>query len=94
MTTVRIPDWNPQGVLPPNDPVDPTSAERSPYSVSLTEFVLHFGTTEKRQTILQGLLGFRDALHAAGLGNVSSGWTEVSWKTSRRSKTALPPIWT
>jgi len=69
MTTVRIPDWNPQGVLPPNDPVDPTSAERSPYSVSLTEFVLHFGTTEKRKTILLGLLGFRAALHTAGLGN-------------------------
>lgn len=67
MTTVRIPDWNSQGVLPPIDPVDPTAAERSPYAVSLTDFVLHFGTTEKRQTILLGLLGFRAALHAAGL---------------------------
>lgn len=69
MTTVRIPDWNSQGVLPPNDPIDPTAAERSPYAVSLTDFVLHFGTTEKRQTILEGLLGFRAILHAAGLGN-------------------------
>jgi hypothetical protein len=69
MTTVRIPDWNHQGLLPPNDAVDPTSAERSPYTVSLTDFVLHFGTTKERQTILQGLLGFRAVLHAAGLNN-------------------------
>jgi hypothetical protein len=69
MTTAGIPNWNAQGVLPPNDPVDPTSPERSPYSVSLTDFVLHFGITEKRQTILRGFLDFRAALHAAGLGN-------------------------
>lgn len=69
MTTVRIPDWNPQGVLPPIDSVDPTSEERSPYAVSLTDLVVHFGTTKERQTILQGLLGFRAALHAAGLDN-------------------------
>lgn len=69
MTTVGIPNWNAQGVLPPNDPIDPTSAERSPYTVSLTDFVLHFGTTEKRQTILKGFLDFRAALHAAGLGD-------------------------
>lgn len=67
MATARIPDWNTQGVLPPNDPVDPAAAERSPYTVSLTDFVLHFGTTEKRRTILEGLLAFRSALHAAGL---------------------------
>lgn len=67
MTSDRIPDWNPQGVLPPNDPVNPTAAERSPYTVSLTELVLHFGTTEKRQTILEGLLEFRDAIHTAGI---------------------------
>ncbi len=67
MPTVRIPDWNSQGVLSPIDPVNPTSAGRSPYSVSLTDFVLRFGTTKKRQTILQGLLDFRAALHTAGL---------------------------
>jgi hypothetical protein len=53
MTTVRIPeDWNPQGLLPPNDAVDPTSAERSPYTVSLTDLVLHFGTTKERHQLL------------------------------------------
>lgn len=67
MTTASIPNWSAQGVLPPNDPVNPTSAERSPYGVSLTDFVLHFGTTQGRRNILIGLLDFRAALHAAGL---------------------------
>lgn len=69
MPTASIPNWNTQGVLPPNDPVDPTSANRSPYIVSLADLALHFGTTTKRKAILIGLLDFRAALHAAGLGN-------------------------
>jgi len=64
MTDVDIPSWNAKGVLPP---VDPVSVERSPYPVSLTDFVLHFGTTEKRQALLIGILDFRSTLHAAGL---------------------------
>ena len=67
MTVANIPAWNAQGVLPPNNPGDPTAVDRSPYTVSLTDLVLHFGTTEKRQTILEGLLGLRAALHEAGL---------------------------
>ena len=69
MKTVRIPDWNAQGVLPPHDPVDPTAVERSPYTVSLTDFILHFGTTGKRQTILLGFLDFRATLYEAGIVN-------------------------
>jgi hypothetical protein len=86
MTTVRIPDWNPQGLLPPNDSVDPTSAERSPYTVALTDFVLHFGTTKERQTILQGLLGFRAVLHAAGLNN-GFQWVDGNKRRDGQSRT-------
>lgn len=67
MTTVTIPKWTPQGVLPPIDPVDPISVERSPYSVSLKEFALHFGSTVKRREVLTGYLNFRKALHTGGL---------------------------
>ena len=67
MTTASIPNWNAQGVIPPLHSENPTSAERSPYIVSLTDLVLRFGTTDKRQTILSGLLQFRAALHQAGL---------------------------
>jgi len=67
MTAVSIPKWNAQGVLPPNDSTNPISAERSPYSVSLNDFILHFATTQRRRTILLGLLDFRATLHNAGL---------------------------
>jgi len=67
MSPTAIPDWNPQGVLPPINSTNPTSADRSPYAVSITDLILHYGTTPPRQTILSGFLAFRAALHAAGL---------------------------
>lgn len=67
MSTVALPNWNPAGVLPPIDAVDPTSANRSPYRVSLADLVLRFGTSKERCVILDGMLKYRAALHAAGL---------------------------
>jgi len=43
MTTVAIPNWSAQGVLPPIDALNPTSFERSPYRVDLTDVVVRFG---------------------------------------------------
>ncbi len=65
--TVPIPDWNSRGVLPPINSADPASSDRSPYRVSLTDFVLRFGNTEPRQRIVMGFLNFRGALQATGL---------------------------
>lgn len=67
VSTVALPNWTPSGVLPPIDSVEPTSANRSPYRVSLADFVLRFGSTKERCAILDGLLRYRAALHAAGL---------------------------
>jgi hypothetical protein len=67
MITVAIPEWNHQGILPPIRVADPTSADRSPYIVSLADFVSRFGTSSKCQIILSGLLSFRADLHSAGL---------------------------
>lgn len=96
MTAVSIPNWNAQGVLPPNDPLNPTSAERSPYIVSLTDFVLHFGTTTKRQAILIGLLDFRATLHAAGLANgfqwVDGSFLEDIEKTESRAPSDMDVV--
>lgn len=78
MNTSRIPDWTAQGFLPPNDPSDPTSFERSPYVVTIADFIRRFGTTLKRQAILRGLLAFREALHAAGL-NHGFQWVDGSF---------------
>lgn len=67
MSPVAIPNWNLQGVLPPINPMSPTSVDRSPYSVTLTDLVLHFGSSAPRHSILSGLLAFRSALHSSGL---------------------------
>lgn len=67
MMPMGIPAWNTQGVLPPVDVADPTSPLRSPYVVPLSEAVQRFGTSAERLTILEGLLEYRAALHAAGL---------------------------
>jgi len=62
-----IPLWNADGVLPPCDMDDPISDYRSPYSVSLTDCILRFGTTQARRAILDGFMEFRSALHSVSL---------------------------
>jgi len=64
-----IPGWNPQGVLPPADPSDPTSRliDRSPYEVRLNDFVSRFGISSERLNLLDNLLSFRSGLHGVGL---------------------------
>jgi hypothetical protein len=67
MNTVAVPAWNSLGLLPPIDEHQQTSAERSPYEVSLIDFVLRFGCTQPRHSVLNGFLQYRAALHKAGL---------------------------
>jgi len=69
MPDVSIPGWTAQGVLPPINPSVPASPQRSPYNVSLTDFILHFGTSPERLAILDGFLRYRAAIHASGLVN-------------------------
>ena len=78
MNMVVIPNWTPQGVLPPINSVSPTSTNRSPYVVSLTDVVMRFATSPERIRILAGLLDYRAALHTLGL---SSGfqWLDGSF---------------
>lgn len=67
MTTTSIPSWNAQGVIPPINPVDRGSVNRSPYVVRLLDVVLRYGNTAERRSILSGFLRYREALHHAGL---------------------------
>ena len=68
MSVVAIPNWNPQGLLPPVDVnLQPTSKVRSPYLVSLKDVVTRFATSPERNSILEGLLRYRAKLHALGL---------------------------
>ncbi|KJK22076.1 hypothetical protein UB46_23440 [Burkholderiaceae bacterium 16] len=64
-----IPDFNASGVLPPYVGETPggSSADMSPYDVSLLQVVQRFATTQVRRKILRGLLDYREALRNIGL---------------------------
>lgn len=66
MNSIAIPSWTTEGLLPPVNSPDGTSADRSPYRVSLTDLVLRFSTSSKRQEILDGFLHYREELHVLG----------------------------
>ena len=65
--TGPIPNWSPRGALPPVPSGTAAPFNRSPYPVSLTDFVLRFGNTEPRREIVSGFLEFRGALQTIGL---------------------------
>jgi hypothetical protein len=67
MSPVAIPGWTADGVLPAVNAAQPVSVDRSPYLVSLTDYVLRFGNTPERRSVMDGLLRYRAALHAIGL---------------------------
>ncbi|MDP2025516.1 hypothetical protein [Sulfuriferula sp.] len=67
MIFVPIPQWNAQGLIPPVDVASPTSANRSPYVVTLNDLVMRFGVSAERCRILDGLLRYRAALHGLGV---------------------------
>ena len=85
----QIPDWTPNGVLPANDPNEPTSPARSPYTVSLVDLVVRFGFTEARRNLLTGLLDLRAELHGVGLSRgfqwINGSFVEQTEATANRS---------
>lgn len=90
MTTVAIPEWNTLGLLPPTDPADPTSAERSPYPVALLDVILRFAISPERCKVLKGFLDYRAALH--GMGLVSGfQWLDGSFTEQVETLERRPP---
>jgi len=90
VTIVPIPGWNAQGVIPPINQLDPTSAERAPYSVSLTDLALRFGQTPERREVLDGFLRYRAELHAVGLTQ-GLQWLNGSFLEDVESLETRPP---
>lgn len=90
MTTVAIPQWNTLGLLPPIDPVDPTSAERSPYLVTLLDVILRFATSPERCKVLKGFLDYRATLHGMGLIN-GFQWLDGSFAEQVETLECRPP---
>ncbi len=90
MSVISIPDWSAQGVIPPVDVIDPASANRSPYRVSLTDLVLRFDTSEQRRGILAQLMQYRAALHAVGL-TLGFQWVDGSFLEQVEVLESRPP---
>lgn len=67
MSPMAIPAWTADGVLPPINASQPVSPERSPYVVSLMDYVLRFSDTSERRVVLDGFLRYRAALHGVGV---------------------------
>ena len=63
-----IPNWSPEGILPPIDAANPTSSNRAPYRTNGSELVVRFSTTTARHRILRGLFSFRAELREQGIG--------------------------
>ncbi|EFG85379.1 hypothetical protein F1645_13670 [Novacetimonas hansenii] len=65
---MSIPEWNMAGVVPPIRPdADPAGKDRSPYRVSLSDFVDRFCLSVDRSIILRGLIDLRAQLHSIGI---------------------------
>ncbi len=93
--TVPIPPWNAQGVLPPQEVTAPTSANRAPYLVSLSDLMLRFGTSAERVAILRGFWPIAPNSTLWAWQMVFSGSTAASWKASRSAhEIVLPTMWT
>ena len=90
MNSVVIPDWTVQGILPPINSVSPTSTDRSPYVVSLTDVVMRFSASPERIRILAGLLDYRSSLHAIGL-TLGFQWLDGSFLEEIETLENRPP---
>ena len=90
MVSAGIPAWNTQGVLPPINLANPTSHDRSPYGVTLSEVVRRFGMNAPRRIILDGLLRYRSALQALGL-NSGFQWLDGSFVENVEEMEGRPP---
>lgn len=62
---MKNPLWNIAGVIPPIRPGHELGSPRSPYRVSLNQFIDLFATSQERIDILKGFLGFRTLLHSS-----------------------------
>jgi hypothetical protein len=90
MNVVSIPEWTSDGVLPPVDALDLTSANRSPYRVDLTDVVRRFACSKERVEILDGLIRYRKKLHDAGL-HEGFQWLDGSFAEDVESLHDRPP---
>jgi hypothetical protein len=84
------PPFNDQGVLPPHLAGPAATYSRSPYVVTLAEFVERFATSEPRRRILRGYLDYRAELHAVGFAD-GYQWLDGSFVEAVEVTRGRPP---
>lgn len=59
--------WDERGLIPPIDQQNPTSNNRSPYKITIFDFIDIFGFSQKRLELLDSFLDFQKKLLDSGL---------------------------
>jgi hypothetical protein len=77
-----IPPFNAHEVLPPFLGTPTQRSGRSPFLATIDEVVDRFATSDRRRSILTGLLNFRTSLRAAGMV-VGNQWLDGSFVENR-----------
>ena len=86
-----LPRFNASMVLPPYTGDEPTqSATMSPYKAEFLEFAQQFATSQKRVSLLQGLLKYREALRNIGLTE-GFQWFDGSFVEDVEQSRGRPP---
>ncbi|WP_408872021.1 DUF6932 family protein [Gluconobacter oxydans] len=88
---MSLPNWNMAGVIPPIAPESgPTGSDRSPYEISLNDFIVRFATSQQRASILEGLLAFRRSLQTVGITQ-GFQWIDGSFLEHIEDTESRPP---
>lgn len=86
-----IPAFDLSNVLPPFVGADATDRSlMSPYRATMVEVIQRFSTSSARKEILDGLLRYRGALRAAGLGT-GFQWLDGSFVEDIETLASRPP---
>ncbi len=85
---MSLAQWNQAGLIPPIDLINPPSGDRSPYKMSLLDFIQYFTQIglnlklHERIQILKGFINYRAELHKIGI-NDGFQWLNGSFVTRK-----------
>lgn len=82
--------WDSRGLIPPISPDSPAGPIRSPYLMTIEEFVRTFGFSLERCELLTGLLAYRKMVYGAGIVD-GFQWLNGSFVTCTEMRQKRPP---
>lgn len=83
-----LPAFDFRGLLPPFVGTNPTTSDRSPYWVTMSELVVAFGTTTRRRQLLRNLIQYRALIaqqgYVSGIQFINGSFVENIEQISNR----------